>query len=1081
MTNHRFNLKSRKWNILLVCLTLLLILLSFMTSLAQQIQPFQVKGKISFNENKVRASIFSKFNGRVQSDENGLFTMTISKLPDTLTISAVGYQTVYHALVTGNEGIYIELSTSEIKLKDVEISTGYQTVKPNEINGSIAVITSEQLNARGGSNILERLVGQSSGLLQNIKKSEGNVMNKTGLSVRGLGTFTGPLDPLIVLDGFIYEGNIANINPNDIDQVSILKDAAAASIWGARAGNGVIVLTTKRSGFNKKTEVVFSAGSIIKSLPDLFLLPQISSRDYIEVERLLFSKGYYDSRINNTPYLALSPVVELLSKQRRGLITTAQLEAGLAGYSDIDSRRSYLDEFYTHAITQQYSLGIRGGSENYSYMLSASYDNQLGETYAKSDKLNVNLSQEFKVSKRLTLSTKVYYTDMHTILGRPTYNSITVDSKALPYLSFRNPDGTPSHVATTYRSEYTDTAAYGKLLDWKYSPADEYKRFESRAVTRELYLSGALNYKVITGLNVNFGYQYQFQTNNSETDADGNSYTARNLINTFSQINRSTRIIRYIVPVGGILNRTATTTASYTLRAQANFDRTFGVHHINAILGSEIRENSSLLNRNTFYGYSADPMTFTDVDPITLYRTFLTGGQQAIGSGNSISSTAYRFRSHYMNLSYSLLDRYTLSASVRQDGSNIFGASTNDRWKPLWSAGLGWLVSNESFYHISWLSNLRLKATFGYSGNVDVTKTPLAVAAYSSSAVTGFPVTVLAAINNPGLRWEQLGQLSLGADFAFKDGSLSGAVSYFKKRGTDLYGPSPFDYTAWGGAKTLTKNIADMVGHGIEADLHSRNLTLSAFQWNTDLYFNYNQSRTVNYYSATATGLSSLLGGGTSITPLIGKPLYAVAGYKWAGLDAAGNPKGYLNGKESVDYVAMTREGTTTGDNMVYKGSAIPVVYGSLINTFRWRALSLSLNISYKLGYYAKKPNLSSSAILSPGIGGGDYASRWQKPGDELITDIPAFLYPFNTSRDAFYNGAEIHIINADNIRLDYINLAYKFNLKLGNTNFRAVEVYSGIQNLGIVWKATKYKIDPDYLNTLPPSKNILFGVRGSF
>jgi len=1081
MKKHSFYTHQGRWNILIAGFTLLIILFSLVACFAQNVSRTTVKGRVSFSDIKVRVTISTKFNGRTMSDDNGLFSISVSKFPDTLTISAIGYHTEHFALITGKETFSVEMVADAVELNNVDISTGYQTLKPNEINGSISVISSDKLNARGGSNILDRLLGQSSGLLLNIGKSESNIMNKTGLSVRGLGTINGPLDPLIVLDGFIYEGDINNINPNDIEQVSILKDASAASIWGARAGNGVIVLTTKKGKFNQKTQVSFSASLLVKSLPDLYYTAQMSNDDYIEFERFLFSKGYFDSRITGTPYLPLSPVVELLLAQRNGKISSVAAENNLNLLKNTDGRKSYLDEFYMHAKTAQYNLSVKGGSESASYFLSASYDNSLGETYSKSDKINISFSNTIKFNERLSLNTKIYFTDLHNLGGRPTYNSLSVGGRTLPYLSFRDAQGNAIPMATSYRSLYTDTLYSGKLLDWKYYPADDYLHGKAENARQEIYFNGALSYKILSFLNASLAYQYQSQKDNISQYSDESGFAARNLINAFSKLNRATGIVTYNLPRGGILGKTESASNSYTLRGQLDFDKHFGPHRINGIAGLEMRENHSESGSLTRYGYFPDPLSYTDVDYLNYYENPVTGSSAQIASGSTLSNTTYRFISRYANIAYSFLDRYSFSASIRSDGSNIFGASTNDKWKPLWSAGLGYEISREKFYHLSFLPVLKFKASFGYSGNVDLTRTAAAVGGYSVNSISQLPFTRIISINNPNLRWEQLSQFSIGADFALKGHRLTGSVSYFIKKGTDLYGPTLYDYTAWGGTGTITKNVADMKGLGLEIDLHSLNLKLGAFSWNSDGYFNYNQSKTVQYYNPSSAALLSLVGTGNTITPIVGLPLYAIAAYKWAGLDAAGNPMGYLNGQPSTDYNAIVREASTTGNNIEYIGSAVPLYYGSVINTFNFKNFNISFNMSFKAGYYARRTGLSYSSLVVNGVGHADYEQRWQKPGDEQFTNVPSFVYPVNSARDGLYNNSTVQIIKADNLRLDYINLGYKFNAKLLKTGLNNIECYAGLQNLGILWKASKVKIDPDYLNKISPSKYVLFGIRGGF
>ncbi|RYZ15714.1 MAG: TonB-dependent receptor, partial [Sphingobacteriales bacterium] len=332
--------------------------------------------------------------------------------------------------------------------------------------------------------------------------------------------------------------------------------------------------------------------------------------------------------------------------------------------------------------------------------------------------------------------------------------------------------------------------------------------------------------------------------------------------------------------------------SSATGRVQVNFAKNFGPHSLTAIAGVEARELSTKGLASLLYGYQEDPLTFGNVDYVNAYPNFITGSTSQIPSGSQITDLRYRFVSLYANLGYTFVGKYSLSGSVRRDGSSIFGANTNDQWKPLWSAGAGWDIAGENFYNVKWLPSLRLTTTFGYSGNVDLTKTASPIAFYGTNSLSGLQYARIRSINNPDLKWEQTSQLNVRLDFATRKQRIRGSVAFYVKHGSDLYGLSPYDYTTWGGAQELIRNVADMRGYGVDAELHTNNVVSSGFKWSSDLYYNYNTNKTVKYYTAGITGISGFLGGGSSITPVIGKPLYAVSAYRWGGLDKDGNPLG---------------------------------------------------------------------------------------------------------------------------------------------------------------------------------------------
>jgi len=1018
----------------------------------------------------------------ISAGESGSFAISLTQLPDTLRVSHTGYHTKQVIILKPVSGIIVSLEPLVSTLNPVIVNTGYQKLKPNEVNGVVTVIDNKTLNQQAGTNILDRLKNVTSGVSFNEGFTNGNTQNKTDISVRGLSTINGPLDPLIVLDNFIYEGNIENINPNDIESITILKDAAAASIWGARAGNGVIVITTKKGNFNQKLKIEFASSFTSTQKPDLFSVPDMSSADYIDMEQFLFNKGYFNNTILR-PYLPLPPSVQVFLQRRNGLISASDSAQQIDVLKGIDTRQQYNKYFYQPAFTQQYSLNLRGGSENLSWLVAGSYNKNIDNLSATYEKTNFRFSNTYKPAKNLQLNLDVYYTSSKSETGKYDYNTVSSSSgRHVSYLRFADNKGNALPVENGFNTQYIDTAGGGKLLDWNYYPLDDYKHNRGTTSLEDIVANIGVTYQVLKPLSISVQYQHQQQRSNSQYNADVESYNTRSLINLFSQLDRTTGIVNYIVPLGGILTLNNATLKSQNARGQLNFSESWGDHAITAIAGAESRQVLNDGNWNIYYGYNGDPLSNANVDLVNYYPTFATGFYQTIPSGASLSATTNRFVSVYSNFSYIFKQRYSLSASARKDGSNIFGVKTNDKWKPLWSVGLGWEVSREDFYHLKWLPYFKLRTSYGYSGNVDLSKSALPVAFYGNDFITNLPDAAISTINNPDLKWEQSGQVNLGIEFHTKNSWLSGSIDYYHKKGTDLYGLTPYDYTTWGIQNTIIKNVADMKGNGADIVLNSKNINRT-FKWTTSVLYNYNISKTTRYFDDTYNNLTVLIGQGGFISPVVGKPLYAIAAYKWGGLDNEGNPQGYLNGKLSTDYSAIYNEAIGNGlknGNVIFIGSAAPTSFGSIINTFSWRQLDVSVNISYKLGYYFTKPSLSYSALVSQGRGNKEYDIRWQKPGDELVTNVPSFTYPVDSWRDAFYDGSEINVLKGDHFRLEYINISYLFP-KMNKFHFDQLRVFFNAANLGILWRANKQNIDPDYPYGIPLPTSFSFGANLNF
>lgn len=1010
------------------------------------------------------------------SDKNG-FSITLHILPDTLLISHIGYIGTYISINASTTFLKVILRKVNTVLDEVIVSTGYQKIPKERATGSFDFIDNKTINEQSGTNILQRLKGVSSGVMFNP-----NIGNNNKLNVRGISTINGFQEVLIVLDNFIYEGNINNINPNDIESITVLKDAAAASIWGSKAGNGVIVITTKRGRFNQPLHIEINANTIVANKPNLYAVHNIAPGDYINVEEFLFNKGYFKSSINqaNLYHYPLTPAIETFILRSNGLISSEDSARSINMLKGQNSTNDYNKYFNHRAITQQYSLCFKGGGNDIGYSLGADYSQYVSSQRANSEKLNLHFSNTYKPAKNLMLHTSVYFTHEKSSSGQPSINSISIRNRQVPYLSFADTDGNPLPIAIDWRSIYTDTVGAGKLLDWKFYPLEDYKHQYSNTRIQDLVGNAEIEYRLGKSFDISLQYQFQKQQMGQRNMADEQSYYTRNLINTFSQIDYASATVVHVVPTGSILALTDEYIRSNNIRFQLGFDRTWKYWSLNAIAGWEAREAESGSNGQTIYGYTNDPLSSTQVDHVNRYPRF-TGGSGTIPGSTLLTHSLSRFVSFYGNGALSWNSRYILSASARKDASNIFGLSTNDKWNPLWSLGLGWNISKEKFYSWKGLPYLKIRMTYGYSGNVDLSRTALPLE-YISDADYLFSYYTngrILTVNNPSLRWEKIGMLNIGIDFSTKENRFSGSIEYYHKNGNDLYGPSSYDYTTFGLTNQITKNVANMVGSGIDVRIRSINI-INPVLWTTTFLLSRNTDKVTNYFFTPGAIFGPTYG--SEISPMIGKPVKAILSYKWAGLDSEGNPQGYLDGKPSKDYNAIV-SASKSPDSLVFSGQALPKYFGSFINSVSWKRLSLNFCLSYSLGYYIRKQSISYSALYANGSGHSDFSKRWQKVGDEFNTDVPSMVYPADYRRDNFYLLSEATIGRGDNIRLQYINLSYTINHdhQKKNSLFSHLKIYAIASNAGIIWKKEKGIPDPDSPSAVPVPANYTLGLELSF
>jgi TonB-linked SusC/RagA family outer membrane protein len=1016
------------------------------------------------------------------TDSNGRFQFEDVPENSVLQVSFIGYKykEIRASDSSGELNIVLKVDDSNLGMVTV-VSTGYQTLPKERATGSFVQVDSALINRRVSTDILSRLEGVVPGLLFN-RNTVNSASGQIDISIDGHSTINANDQPLIVVDGFAYDGDYNNINPNDVESITVLKDAAAASIWGVRSGNGVIVITTKKGKRNQDLKAEFNANVTIGNKPDLYYSPNfLDANDFINLEETLFTKGVYDNNLSQG-YLPVTPVVALLAAERAGTITTEEANNQTNAYRNIDVRNDLTKYFYQKSIDQQYNLNLRGGGDRSDYYFSFGDDhNRASLVGNEGNRITINSKYNFYPVKHLQVSAGINYVQTSNQINNTVQGITTAGygNSIYPYAQLVDKNGNALPVVKQYAQSYIDTVGGGKFLDWNYRPYDELRNSDNTETATDNRIDFAIKYDFLKHFSASVTYQYEKASTDLENNNNINSYYARNLINEFTQINPDGSL-SYPVPLGGILQTQNTGLTMKQARAQLNYSQNWNKNDLTVIAGTEINEEVNESSANTAYGY--DKSTKASVSDIDYYDTF-SGLPQ--NYGNIPTSLSYgratdHYISYYSNAAYTFNGRYTYSLSGRIDQSNLFGVNTNQKAVPLYSTGFAWNLNREKFYAISWLPLLKLRATYGYTGNID--KSATAITTIQQGGIIQYynsPYAYIANPGNPDLRWEKIRKINFGVDFGLKDNLITGSVEYYIKKGIDLFGNSPLAPST--GFSTFYGNTADTKGNGLDLVINSRNISTKNFRWNTSFML----SHVVDIVSKYGVTLSSLdyisSSSASNIYPLTGKALFGLYSYKWAGLTHdTGDPQGYLNGKVSTDYAAILSN--TTIKDMIYNGSSRPTTFGSFRNTFTYKQWSFSANIIYKLDYYFRKSSYSSSNL--PWSGNVDFSQRWQQPGDELKTNVPSLQYPpYDSNRDTFYANSSILIDNGDNIRLQDITLSYDLiKEKIKTLPFTSLQLYGYLNNAGILWRANKDHLDPDLsFGALPLPRTISLGVKANF
>ncbi len=1039
------------------------------------------------------ATVSIKGTSRGQGTDNlGRFSFT--KVPGNaiLVFSSLGYNPK-QIKISGRNEIRVALDSAIREIQAVEVvSTGYQEIPKERATGSFFTLGNEMITRSVSTNILDRILTVTNSL--KTERLNNGMPNSSSISIRGFSTINGSKKPLIVIDGFPYEEdnlssmiNINNINPNDIESITILRDAAAASNWGSRSGNGVIVITTKKGRFNQKTRLQFNSSVNVFSKPDLSYLKTISSVEAVDYETTVFKSGrydLYDALYPNFSYFPMvSPAIEIMLAGKRGDLTQQQVDQQLNDLKKHDVKDDIEKYMLTNEINQQYNVNVSGGSEKHNFYMSLGYDRNMPSSKGtKFTRVTFRTENTYRPSEKWEISNFISYTSSVTKASTINYQNLLPlgISAAAPYTYLANPDRSARAVPYPFgglREAYLDTVRYPNLLDWHYRPLDEQKFHNSTTNNNNVRLGGNVKYRVTPFLNLDVRGQYDKVMDNVEYFKSMESFETRDLINKFMSVDPN-GAIKYPIPLGAIVDEANSTQTSYNLRAQVSVNKNWNIHQVTGLAGWEIRQLKYTRKGHRQYGFDEKTgLVPTNMDYNTQFRLrpLANNGTGTVPNIDSYNENLYRYVSYYGNVAYTLNSKYTITASGRIDASNLFGVKANQRNTPLWSVGGLWNISNESFFTSNQISSLKVRATYGYNGNINNQGTAYATGRYNEPGAYGFglhnfPVVRLLTPPNPGLTWEKIKIINLGVDInLFKDRITANGEIYFKK-GINLFGQIVPEPTI--GIGTYLGNYASMAGKGMDLSINTINTT-GQLQWRSIIQFSYNTDK-ITEYQLLDESVASYLG---SIAPVKGSPVVKIYSYPSAGLDSKnGNPRGYVNGAiQPFDSVLLNAQ----PEDLRYHGSATPRIFGSFMNVLSYRSLSLSFNITYKFKYFFRRPSIDYRMLATKWGGHSDYSKRWKSPGDENHTYVPSQPTSLD-GRENFYRLSSDLVERGDVIRFQDVRLSYtpafSKNLKLSQFD---LSIFAYVNNIGILWKANKQGLDPDYsgLGLIPTPRSYSMGV----
>lgn len=1033
----------------------------FFDHLVESFRAIDVRGKVLNDSGQPLAGATVSVRGKsrsVKTDQNGAFFLGNIGEGDQLVISFIGYTS--REITVANTAtplmIQLEIATATLQEVGVTVNTGYQKIKPEQSTGAVSVITTRDYESRISTNFLDGLVNRLPGLMINNDVSFTSTMNNTTSSrtlfnIRGISTMTGNQNPLIVVDGYPTELSLNMIDPNEIKSVTILKDAAASTIYGVRASNGVIIIERKQANPGKP-QVTFRANLGLRPKEDYSRYRWADDASTISVD---YQRFRYGSSVNANTFNTLAtfagsqgydPTYYVLAQQAAGIITDA--DARFAEMKAYNNSSDFSRLFLRNAATQSYNLNVSGGSDRATYYITSNYTNNvLQENHNGNNRYMLAGRTMINFSKQLSLELNTEYLEERSKSGvTPNINSIN------PYERFEDADGNPSAIFLNsgMNPYYNRTIMNLGLEDHLYYPLVDQKEVTDERQIVSNRTTANFNYKIGNGFNLGFGGIYEMSRADLRHLASGNSSEARQFVNSYAT--QTGTSISYTIPKGSFLQQQNATTNGYTARAQLTYNKYITADHsINAIVGGEMRKITDKGGSAAYFGYNDQSLLQQSVNWSNIVNNTVSKNvtRHRTLDYNSLFNQKYvdnRYISAYSNVVYSFKDTYSATGSIRIDQSNLFGTDPKYKYKPLWSVGLAWNIHKEPFMdNITWIQQLKLRAADGFNGNVAKMSLPQVIARSVNNTYTQ-PNSValqVASYANSSLRWEQTHNTNFGIDYQLFKG-IRGSVDYYIKKSTDLLASAFIDPTI-GTSPTLI-NSGSIRNKGLEISVRGDWIANSRFNWNTGFVLSRNTSKVLDVYQSVNNYPAVI----NPLGYIKGYPAGALFAYRSAGLAPTGYPQ-VADEKGNIYQVDNTTAGlgyvtTPSAGTFRYVGTSVPTINAGLSNRLDIGEFYFYCMVNYYGGFKVFAPRANPTAIR-PLEGASSY---WKQPGDEQNTDV-MLLSGFSNSGPGFaYNYADSHVVNGDYLTLADVTLSYSFkkNDLLNHLGLSHLEVKAQGSNL---------------------------------
>lgn len=1094
---------------------LLVVFLLMMFGVALQAEaqrPMKVKGVVQTakGEPLPGATVKVRKGGGTATNIDGEFVIT-ARMGDVLEVSFVGMITQKVKVTAEKMTIVLKDNVKEI---DEVVITGYQTIKNRVYTGAAASVKLDDIKLEGVSDVSRMLEGRVAGLsIQNISGSFGSAPR---INIRGGASILGNVQPLWVIDGAVYEdlvsltldqlasgdavtlisSAVAGLNASDIEDIQVLKDASATSIYGARALNGVIVITTKSGKRNAPNRISYSYELSMRAIPSYTQFDLLNSQETMSMYMEMDKKGYFS--LSNALYGRRSGVYYQMYKA----LSTINPETGNFYLPNTDEAKAaflkereyantdWFRELFTYKPIHSHTVTFSGGGEHSTTYASVGFYDDKGWTLADNVKrVTANLKNVYHWGESLktTISAQGNMRNQSAPGTIPQKKNAVIgaferdfDINPFSYalgtsrtLSPRNSDGTLSYYRNNWApfnilNEYDNNYMKTNVLDFKVQGEITYNvnrhlRLIALAAARHALTS--TSHFIKEGSNV----VQAFRANETPDVARQNIYLLRDKDNPLHQP-------QIALPHGGIFNKTETSMKNYMGRFAVEFNKEMGEHDLRAFGFTEVRHTDRTINPFQGYGIQYDRGNQIFTDP----RIF----QKLSNEGNSYFSLLNRYERGVTfsgSATYGYAGKYIFNTVLNYEGSNTAGQSAASRWLPTWNVGVKWNLDREEFMKgYSHISGLALRASYGLTAKMNEE-------AISSTAVFRNIITNrfdikdrenalrILHLENRDLTWEKMYELNIGADIRLFGGRLNTTLDVYQRNSFDLI--DLVRTSGIGGQYYKYANFGDMRTRGVELLIHSKNIVSDDFSWTTNLTLSAMDQKITRLLNTPNT---FDMVAGTGRGNIVDFPRGSLFSFNFQGLNANGLPTfdfGLYPSNQSPNnnvHGADFLDAQYSKSYLIYHGPIEPVYIGGLSNTFRYKEWELSFFITMQAGNKIRlnptfDPNFADLNVFSK-----EYYDRWLNPGEELKTDVPTLPSQdlirqigvenieraYNT-----YNYSQMRVADGSFVRMKNISLGYNLPKKMREAlKLQHAGLKVNVTNPFLIYADKKLKgQDPEY------------------